>query len=435
MVGKPVLPEAGARTYGGAFLGEPFATFDQRDRLIQRVCSRLRVGARLALWWKIAPECKPATIAELMRINGFNCLEDAEPQPGMAFQVFELSGQRIGLYQPWRKPAKACLVMRFGAFGDHLMAASVLPHLKAEGWHITYCGTQAGLTVLRHDPHVDAFLLHNGELVREESGLIPYMLAWESRFDRTVILNASVERAMLYRPDQSEYWRDPETRRRLCDGNYLEHVHKVAGVPYEPRQRFWPSVTEADAAATYAAENGPLVMLCLAGSAEHKLWPWAAQFVTRLLAQERFVNVALAGGEKDYALARDLIASVREFLGAEADRIIDLTSCDIRETMALARECRLVVGPETGILNAVAFDPKVAKIVMLSHSSETNLTRDWPNTDALSSNVPCHPCHRLHSTTDFCPRGAKTKRAACAEAVTPDAVLKCALEALSRASH
>jgi hypothetical protein len=62
----------------------------------------------------------------------------------------------------------------------------------------------------------------------------------------------------------------------------------------------------------------------------------------------------------------------------------------------------LVIGPETGLLNAVGMLP-VPKIVMLSHSSETNLTLHWKNTAALKpANVKCFPCHQLHTTWDHC---------------------------------
>ncbi|MBK8772499.1 MAG: hypothetical protein IPM06_19035 [Rhizobiales bacterium] len=37
------------------------------------------------------------------------------------------------------------------------------------------------------------------------------------------------------------------------------------------------------------------------------------------------------------------------------------------------------------------------KVVMFSHSSNENLTRDWINTAALEAPVARHPCHRIHN--------------------------------------
>jgi hypothetical protein len=56
----------------------------------------------------------------------------------------------------------------------------------------------------------------------------------------------------------------------------------------------------------------------------------------------------------------------------------------IRETMAFLDQADLVIGPETGVLNAVAC-ADVPKVCFLSHSSVKNLTRDWVNCTSLFS--------------------------------------------------
>jgi len=54
------------------------------------------------------------------------------------------------------------------------------------------------------------------------------------------------------------------------------------------------------------------------------------------------------------------------------------------------------------------------KVVMLSHSSAENLTRDWINTAALEAPVACHPCHRIHdSAAPMCGRDTHTGASAC----------------------
>ena len=82
----------------------------------------------------------------------------------------------------------------------------------------------------------------------------------------------------------------------------------------------------------------------------------------------------------------------------------------IRQTLAFCQEADLVIGPETGVLNAVCIQ-QMPKIVFLSHSSEANLTRDWVNTYALAAdNTHCPgrganeatACHQLHYGWDHC---------------------------------
>ncbi len=93
----------------------------------------------------------------------------------------------------------------------------------------------------------------------------------------------------------------------------------------------------------------------------------------------------------------------------------------LRDVLTLAPLCQLVIGPETGVLNSVAFETN-SKVVFLSHSSETNLTRDWTNTEALHANTPCYPCHRLHYDHTYCPQDEATAAAQCQVDLSPAAV-------------
>jgi ADP-heptose:LPS heptosyltransferase len=72
----------------------------------------------------------------------------------------------------------------------------------------------------------------------------------------------------------------------------------------------------------------------------------------------------------------------------------------------------MAIGPETGLMNAAAIHD-YPKVIFLSHSSEENLSRDWPNTTALWSKETTCPgrgeneapaCHQLHYTWEHCKR-------------------------------
>ena len=94
----------------------------------------------------------------------------------------------------------------------------------------------------------------------------------------------------------------------------------------------------------------------------------------------------------------------------------------IRESLTLAQHCDLMLGPETGVMNGVAFET-VPKVLLLSHSSVNNLSRDWTNTESLTpANTPCYPCHRLHYSREFCPEDKETGAAACAADIHPSLV-------------
>jgi ADP-heptose:LPS heptosyltransferase len=106
----------------------------------------------------------------------------------------------------------------------------------------------------------------------------------------------------------------------------------------------------------------------------------------------------------------------------------------MRQSMAVALLSDVVVGPETGILHAVAAE-NTWKVILLSHSSPTNLTRDWPNTTAIlpdPTKAPCYPCHLLHYGTAFCPQ--ENGFAACAASISVERVVTAVLHALSHSS-
>jgi hypothetical protein len=82
----------------------------------------------------------------------------------------------------------------------------------------------------------------------------------------------------------------------------------------------------------------------------------------------------------------------------------------------------VVIGCETGVLNAVAFESN-RKVVLLSHSSHENLTKHWRNCHALSPvGIGCYPCHRLHMTWEFCQQDTDTGAALCQVAIPPQHV-------------
>ena len=102
----------------------------------------------------------------------------------------------------------------------------------------------------------------------------------------------------------------------------------------------------------------------------------------------------------------------------------------LRMSMALALTADAVVCTESVFANVVAMEA-MPKVVMLSHSSHENLTRDWSNTAALESNVACSPCHRIHNAAAvMCGRDTVTGAAACMASYSADYVAGLVFKAL-----
>jgi len=342
--------------------------------------------------------CVPAEVP--VKLAGLREIRDPEERWQAATRPYERERQ------PRAEGEKSAAVLRPGVYGDCLMASSVIAGLKAEGYHVTVYTEGPGEEIFREDPNVDRLLW----LPREEvtiADICGYFFGEASQYDRSVSLVEVVEKNLLaIASDVRFYWPQP-ARAAAFGGNYLEALHRVAGVPHRPAVRFHPSAVERAEAALWASGHGPFALIAASGSTAPKYWPHLPRLVPALL--ERGLQVVVAGDLRGLALAPRPGLHV---LG---------TARPMREVLALAQQADVVIGQETGILNAVAFEEGVRKVVLLSHSSRENLTRDWPNTVALAGAVACYPCHRNHTVevgSRYCTQDAASGAAACQAAIS-----------------
>jgi ADP-heptose:LPS heptosyltransferase/predicted SAM-dependent methyltransferase len=368
------------------------------------------------------------------------------------FQVYRKRGDREcqtdTVWQRNPEGKKRCLVIRYGAIGDLIQTASVLPLLKAQGYHITVNTTPFGAEIMRHDPHIDEFLLQDKDQVPNEE-LGDYFASLEARYDRIVNFTESVEGALLAMPKRAIHRYSYEARRRVVGKvNYLERMHDIADVPYEFRPYFYPSAKEMrDASALRQRMGGGfIVMWVQSGSSVHKTYPHTHVVVSWLL-QHTDARVLFVGDKRCQLADRGICELLVNDKGhkwedtstihmQELAKLVDRYYGErrvfpwsgqwtVRETLAFAQHASVVVGPETGVLNAVSMLPQVGKVVMLSHSSVENLTKHWKNTISLQPvNTPCWPCHQLHYGWDFCHQDSETKAAKCMASITPERVFE-----------
>lgn len=326
------------------------------------------------------------------------------------------------------RPKKSVCVCRFGGFGDMLQACNVFPMLRRQGYHVTVMTTPKGKDVIREDPHVDDWIIQDPDQVPNHE-LVDYWRAWEKKFDRFVNLSESVEGTLLALPGRTNHAWPAEVRRKRLGVNYLEFTSELAGVPYRSEARFYPTAEEKVYAREYlrdcsaiinkgtpaiCVQKRPFTILwALAGSSVHKFYPHQDNVIAAILMHIPEAVVILTGDEACQILEQgwENEPRVRRESGKQS----------IRQTLALAQAVDVVVGPETGVLNAVAFEP-VAKVIMLSHSSHENLSKHWTRTKVLLPKVHCYPCHRLHYGTQFCETNEDTGAAICAQSIPPSEV-------------
>lgn len=326
------------------------------------------------------------------------------------------------------KPAKTAAVIRYGAWGDMLQSMSILPGLKRQGYHITVFCTPRGVDVVRHDPHIDRLVLQDEDMV-PNGDLMNYFAYLSKKYTKVINLCETVEGVVLPMSSRAHFHWPKEARHAICNRNYVELQHKIAEVPYErPEVKFYITDEERQWALRERAKcaGWPLIAWALSGSAFHKIWPHVDAVVEAILRDYPKAHIVFLGGKVELPLVGDcsdprLSSKVGEWT--------------IRQSMAFAHLADVVVGPETGVLNAVSMGPN-AKVLILSHSTVENLSRDWINTASLAAeDVPCYPCHRLQlDGWKYCNRHPEGT-AMCQRMLGPERVygaIKTRLEALHK---
>lgn len=339
-------------------------------------------------------------------------------------------------HRTMRMAGKTACVVRYGGFGDQIQASNILPELKRQGYHVTFMTTPKGQEILRHDPHIDTWFIQDNDQV-PNGELVDFWKWHEARFDRFINLSESIEGTLLALPGRSNHRWPDAVRRREMGRNYLEWTAELAELPYTSEAAFYPTEQEHQTANDYLAfiacgnrkpavfEAVPKVatlLWVLAGSSVHKFYPGQDLVIINLLRAYPDLHIIFSG---------DAACVILE-AGWENHPRVHCTSGEmtIRQTLTLAQVVDIVVGPETGVLNAVGFHPN-AKVVLLSHSSAENLTKHWTNTRAVVPfNTPCYPCHRLHYTREFCPRDEATGAAACQVSIAPAVVFEAIVDSL-----
>ena len=379
-------------------------------------------------WWRcIKPEgylvlnlaASPLWIIDAMRDveGGWDLVRRDDNGEEPSLYVFQKRQDRRLLHS-WMKikrNVKTACVVRYGGFGDMLQAANILPMLKRQGFHITVMTTPNGQDILKEDPHIDAWYIQDHDQVpNHELGL--FWKTISKRFDKFINLCESVEGSLLAMPGRANYFWPHEVRKKRLGSNYLEFSSELAGIPYASELKFYPTAEETETAKARLLPGGFNVVIALSGSSIHKFYPYQDAVIARLLLEKPNCRVFLCG---------DLACKILEAGWDKEERVVCLSGeIGIRDTLALAKVADAVVGSETGVLNAVAFEDN-RKVCLLSHSSHENLTKHWKNTESLApAGLSCYPCHRLHHNRDHCPEDKDTGASLCQKLIDPDAIFQ-----------
>ncbi len=386
--------------------------------------------------------CSYDKIVDAMkRIGGWDLVDFQKRNEGDEYSLFfvfkKFSDAKIHRHT-WRepKPAKTCAIVRYGAWGDAIQSTSLLPALKAEGYHITFYTTPRGHEAIAHEPLIDRFVLQDQDQVPNHE-LGPFWDYLATRYDKFINLSESVEGSLLALPDRIENRWPLEARHQMMNVNYLQFTHQIAGVPFvKPEMRF---VASADEKAWAQKEYrklaaAPLVMWVIRGSSLHKVWNGGVDEANQMTGMDGVLGRILQQwpNAKVVTVGDQWCKDKIEPVWAAEKRIVRRSAVwSIRETMAMAQMCDMVIGPETGVMSAMAMEP-MRKIVFLSHSTVKNLTEGWVNTDSLEAQTGCRGCHKLIYNWSDCKQVGDTGIAECQSNISPSMVWDAIRETLDQ---
>lgn len=366
-------------------------------------------------------------VAAMQQLKGWDLVEfekrNKTDEYSLLFVFKKINSKHNQFSYQKPKPTKTACVVRYGAFGDLMQASSVWAELKKQGYHVTVFSSLPGADVIKHDPNIDNLVLFDKDQV-PNGNLVDFWDYQRTLFDKFVNLSESVEGTLLAMRGRTLMYYPPELRHKLMNFNYVEQQHEIAQVPFSvPNTRFYTTAEEREWAKKTRAKmgEGPVVLWSLAGSSVHKAWPYLDNTIARILLTYPTARVVLVGGPE---------CAILEGGWENEPRVVCKSGVwSIRETLSFLTEADLVVGVETGVLNAASMLP-VPKVIFLSHSTEENLTRDWVNTTSLWSKSTKCPgrgdgtvpaCHMLHYGWDFCKQDKTTSTAQCQADISVDA--------------
>lgn len=341
--------------------------------------------------------------------------------------------QTIKLTSPWRDfdfaklrtDQKSVCIVRYGAFGDMIQASSVFPALKEQGYHVTVNVTEYGAGIIANDPHVDRVIVQARDQV-PNGELGEYWSAMSKPFDKFINLSESVERSLLaLEGDKSFNWH-PKFRDAIMNVDYLDGTHIIADcAEYPKRPKFYPTKDESQWAKTRRMQMGlknKIIMWVLSGSAVHKYYQRMDEVIARILLTNPGTKIVMVG---------DKACVILEAAWINEKRVIRRSGrWSIRQSLAFMQHCDVVVGTETGVMNAASFEP-MPKVILLSHSSPKNLGGSWINTSVITpKDCECYSCHKLHYGWKTCHYDEATGGALCMAKTDPNEVYQRIAEAL-----
>jgi ADP-heptose:LPS heptosyltransferase len=393
------------------FISKALEALEDPKKLVQEAATKLRPGGHLLVFLPISAELSttvissftPESVDKLVASSGGWKCKGRYTHEGHLLQIYKkVSEKRGDISEPKPPTPKRVCIVRYGAFGDMIMITPLIRAWKNKGYHVTVNCTSYSKSMLNHNPFVDNIICQEREGIPNPQ-LGEYWDLWKPEYDEFVNLSESIEGKLLAVEGRAEFYSPKSFRQWRGSGkNYYDFTMELGGCKGEipsPRGELYFSPEEErwarDIRKQYKSKF--LILYSLTGSSFHKIYGLFEPVMTDWLNAHPNSVMITCG---------DQMGRLLEF---DHPRLVKMAGAvDIRKIMCLTQHVDLVMGPETGILNAAGCF-ETPKIVMMSHSAPEDLTKHWLNTQALTPDpeiAKCFPCKQLHYSRESCPTAA-----------------------------
>lgn len=322
-----------------------------------------------------------------------------------------------------KREGKSCLIIRYGGIGDMIQTSSLFPIFKKFGYKITVNCHTSSYNYIKEDPNIDEFFLQEKDQIPPIE-LGEYWAKLESLFERTINLSESIEGSLLAYPGRPPYFWPQKIRHTYMNHNYQEFIYGIAGINWKHFNgyigQFYPTKEEANKAQSFIEKirkqdkKAKIILWALSGSSGHKSSPWVDSVIAQYMLNTKHTYFILVG---------DTTCKILSYGWRNEPRVFDWTGNNVRETLSVLPYVDCVIGPETGIMNAVG-GLETSSILFCSHSSPSQLSKYWKNNICLTpKNLNCFPCHILHYGSEKCNIEKDTHAAMCSYLIPPQDII------------
>lgn len=307
---------------------------------------------------------------------------------------------------------KSALIVRYGAFGDHIHASHIPRLLKErEGFDfVAFEYNPKGHAIYYNNPFIDQHIHYDPY----RSPVCDYPLSFIAKrheqmlesgnFDKLVDLNYSLEYGYIAMEDQNSYYRSSAYRRNRFGkhnfydqttifAGYPQHVGMVGEVYFDPEEEgIVQRIYERD-------YKDKFVVICnLSGTSKHKLLFQAEEIIKRFL-EKHPEAVCITIGDDD----------CKDHLEFKGERIINRAGdfgkgrYPFPQAMLMAKHADMLISAESGIAVASTLFG-TATVQLMNAAGIKQHGGDFVNDFSLQATVHCSPCHKGPYDYIGCPK-------------------------------